>query len=175
MAEPSFEQLLTGGHPNSLGNTVAVVDLVLAQPARLDELFACYRSDDEVVRLRTSNALKRIAAVEPSWLAPYLDRLLGEVAQLDQPSAQWTLAQLCATLRPFMAPQQQARAVAVLQNNLDQSKDWIVLNYTMQTLADWSVADAGLRDWLRPRLERLSQDGRKSVAGRAKKLLAARP
>lgn len=48
----SFEQKLTGGHPNSLGNTVEVVDIILADKKRLDELYQCYFSDDAVVRLQ---------------------------------------------------------------------------------------------------------------------------
>ena len=54
-----FEARLSGGHPNSLGDTVKVVEEVLKQPKRFKELFDCYLSDDEVVRLRTSNAMKR--------------------------------------------------------------------------------------------------------------------
>ena len=61
MAE-AFEDMLTGGHPNSLGRTVEVVEMVLANPDRFDELFNCYKSDNAVVRLRTSNAMKRIEA-----------------------------------------------------------------------------------------------------------------
>lgn len=170
--EACFEQMLTGGHPNSLGRTIEVVDAVLAQPDRLDELYSCYFSPDEVVRLRTSSALKRISLVEPQWLAPYIDRLLTEVANIDQASAQWTLALLCGTLRPFMNAQQYTQARTVLKRNLDDHDDWIVLNSTMQTLAEWSSQDSDLQEWLRPRLETLTQDRRKSVAGRARKLLA---
>jgi hypothetical protein len=173
MDNQTFEQMLTGGHPNSLGRTVEVVELVLAQPRRMDELYGCYRSADEVVRLRTSSAFKRISLVQPELLVPYIDRLLSEIAALDQASAQWTLAHLYATLRPFMTPEQHRRAVAVLQHNLDHHDDWIVLNMTMQTLADWSAEDEALRAWLRPRLHRLTEDRRKSVAGRARKLLKA--
>lgn len=36
----SFESMLSGGHPNSLGRTVEVVDMVLADRERLGELFA---------------------------------------------------------------------------------------------------------------------------------------
>ncbi|GAB4243341.1 MAG: hypothetical protein Tsb0034_21160 [Ekhidna sp.] len=55
----NFEARLSGGHPNSLGNTIEVVDAVLADPSNFEELFDCYQSDDEVVRLRVSNAMKR--------------------------------------------------------------------------------------------------------------------
>jgi hypothetical protein len=45
MSRKSFEAMLTGGHPNSLGRTVEVVELVLADRALLGELYACYRSE----------------------------------------------------------------------------------------------------------------------------------
>lgn len=171
MAE-SFEQMLTGGHPNSLGRTIEVVDTILADPSRLDDLYACYSSPDEVVRLRTSNALKRISREHPQWLVAYIDRFLDEIAGLDQASAQWTLAELFATLRPDMSAAQKTRATAHLQHNLVHHTDWIVLNNTMQTLAEWSVDEPELRRWLLPQLERLQGDGRKSVANRARKLAA---
>ena len=56
----NFEHMLSGGHPNSLGNTVEVVEIVLSDRFLLENLYNCYLSQDEVVRLRTSNAMKRI-------------------------------------------------------------------------------------------------------------------
>jgi hypothetical protein len=38
--------------------------------ARLGELYACYQSDDEVVWLRTSNALKRISREQQRFYVP---------------------------------------------------------------------------------------------------------
>lgn len=172
MPTEPFETTLQGGHPNSLGRTVEVVERVLADPQRLDELYRCYFSDDEVVRLRTSSALKRVAAVHPEWLLPYVDGLLGEVARIGQPSAQWTLAQLMITLDAWLTDAQRARATDVLKRNLEASTDWIVRIQTMTTLAAWAAADEGLRAWLGPRLERLAKDPRRSVAGKALKLRA---
>jgi hypothetical protein len=83
-----FETALSGGHPNSLGNTVPVVDEVLKNPTRFSELFACYESKDPVVRLRVSNAMKRVAAGNRVLLMPYIDKLIQEVATLNQASAQ---------------------------------------------------------------------------------------
>lgn len=169
----TFETMLTGGHPNSLGRTIEVVDIVLADPARFDELFACYQSADAVVRLRTSNALKRVEAERRDLLLPYVDRLQSEVAGLDQPSAQWTLAQLFHRMWDDLSADQQAKALEIMQRNLDTQTDWIVLNFTMEALAARAADQPGLKDWLRPRLERHAQDARKSVAKRAQKYLAA--
>lgn len=165
--------MLTGGHPNSLGRTVEVVEKVLADPARFDELFDCYRSTDEVVRLRVSSAMKRVEAERRDLVLDYLDCLIAEIGALDQASAQWTLAQLFERLEPDMTAPQRAGALAIMQRNLAEHSDWIVLNTTMQTLSNWAAGDTQLGQWLRPHLERLCRDPRKSVASRARKLLAA--
>ena len=138
MSSETFEEMLKGGHPNSLGRTIEVVDIVLANPTRLDELYNCYFSADEVVRLRTSNALKRISREHPSWLIPYIDKFINEISKIDQASTQWTLANLFQTLFVHMNPEQKVQAQAILKRNLESHTDWIVLNNTMQTLGDWS-------------------------------------
>ena len=163
--------MLAGGHPNSLGRTVEVVDSVLDDQGRLRELLDCYRSADAVVRLRVSNALKRIQSAQHVWLVPYLDELIDDVGQLDQPSAQWTLAQLFDRYRNELTAHQRGRALALMQRNLTTYDDWIVLNHTIETLSNWALDEPRLRQWLRPHLERLATEPRKSVAGRATKKL----
>ncbi|WP_372792052.1 hypothetical protein [Paraconexibacter sp.] len=63
----------------------------------------------------------------------------------------------------------------LLQSYLTGSRDWIVLNATMGTLAAWAREDVALVRWLRPELERLTADERGSVRRRATKLLATLP
>lgn len=171
LPEP-IQEMLTGGHANSLGRTLEVVELVLADSSRLDELFNCYFCDDAVVRLRTSNALKRIEKEQHEWLVPYIKRLLNEVSDIDQASTQWTMANLFQALAGDMTPDELGEAKNVLKRNLTASQDWIVLNETMRTLSDWARSDDDLKSWLRPELNRLAKDTRKSVSGRAKKLAA---
>jgi len=114
----TLETMLTGGHPNSLGRTIEVVDKVLADQSLLAELFACYRSEDPVVRLRVSNAMKRIEAERHDWLIPLIDPLIDDVGRLDQDSARWTLAQLFQRLSDDMSEDQKARAKALLKLSL---------------------------------------------------------
>jgi hypothetical protein len=94
MSMNDFEQQLTGGHPNSLGNTIQVVEQVMNDKKKLNDLFACYESKDEVVRLRVSNAIKRICKEKPQWVAAYLDILINDVSKIDQASTKWTLSTL---------------------------------------------------------------------------------
>ncbi|NND75019.1 MAG: hypothetical protein HKN44_08435, partial [Ilumatobacter sp.] len=151
---------------------VEVVDAVLADRRKLAQLYACYFSDDEVVRLRVSSAMKRVTTAHPGWTMELIDGLQSEVASIDQASTQWTLALLFDLTRDLQTPEQRARSVEIMQHNLAHHDDWIVLNNTMQVLHDWSLDDAALAAWLGPHLQRLTQDRRSSVARRATKLLA---
>ena len=166
-----FEAMLSGGHHNSLGRTVEVVELVLADRARLGDLYDCYFSDDELVRLRVSSAMKRVTIAHPDWTMGLMDGLQREVAAIDQASTQWTLALLFDLTRSLMSAEQHARAVEIMKHNLADHDDWIVLNNSMKVLGAWADDDAGLAAWLRPQAERLAKDPRKSVVANATKLL----
>lgn len=170
MTEP-FETMLTGGHPNSLGRTIEVVEAVLSDDTRMPELFNCYQSTDEVVRLRVSNALRRVQAERADLILPFIDRLITEIGALDQPSAQWTLPKLFEVAEPQMTADQSARALALVKRNLAEHSDWIVLNNSIEYLARLAKTDARLRAWLLPHLARLESDPRNSVARRATKHL----
>jgi hypothetical protein len=168
----NFESRLGGGHPNSLGNTVEIVDEILASPDDFDEFFNCYFSNDEVVRLRVSNGMKRIGKANREILIPYLDRFLNEVANIEQASTQWTLSQLFALLEKDMSGEQHEKARAIMQRNLEIHDDWIVLTQTMETLTSRAAKDKKLLTWLQPHLERLAADKRKAVSGKAAKMIA---
>lgn len=163
----NFEERLTGGHPNSLGNTIKIVDEVVANGEKFDELFNCYFSEDEVVRLRVSNAMKRVYKERPELVLPYVDRFLNEISKIGQPSTKWTLATLFGWMNGKLTEDQHKSAKDIIKHNLTTEKDWIVLNNSMETLTNWSKSDEELKTWLLPHLERLKSDRRKSVAKRA--------
>lgn len=169
----SFEQILTGGHPNSLGRTLEVVDLILKDKTLVAELIDTYSSSNEVVRLRVSNALKRICKEHPDWIYPYTDILLSKIAKINQASTQWTLATIFRLLSSLLTPKQKDTAIQQLKHNLDTHTDWIVINTTMETLFTWSKDNSLLAEWMIPRLQKFQQDSHKSISGRASKYLAA--
>lgn len=169
--DEQFEAMLTGGHPNSLGRTEEVVDLVLADREKLGDLVRCYFCADDVVRLRVSSALKRVTIAHPEWTMEVMDQLQTDVAAIDQASTQWTLALIFDLTRDLLTDEQRSRAVEIMQNNLAEHDDWIVLNNSMKVLGAWAEGDEELRSWLRPQARRLAADPRKSVASNARKLL----
>ncbi|MCB0857396.1 MAG: hypothetical protein KDB57_04645 [Solirubrobacterales bacterium] len=170
MTEP-FAEMLTGGHPNSLGRTEQVVGIVVDDRNRLDELFACLDSPDELVRMRAGDGLEKVCRERQEWFVPWADRFLAEFGRIDQPSVKWHTAQILDHLRADLTDQQRQQANDLLIHYLDESDDWIVLNTSAGILTRWAGPDPKLARSLRPRLERLTNDRRKSVARRATKSL----
>lgn len=166
-----IEERLSGGHPNSLGDTVAVVEDILGRKASLDELIKCYRSDDEVVRLRVSNAMKRIALSEKELLLPYLDDILKDISQIDQASTQWTIARLFIVYRDVMNNEQRDLAEAIMMKNLKEHQDWIVLNESMKSMTEWVNHHPKQESAIKELLERHTHDKRRSVSKTAQRCL----
>lgn len=166
----AFEQLLKGGHHNSLGNTIEIVDEVLKDQSKLQELFNCWKSDDELVRLRVQNGVKRVAKEHPDWVAKYIPDLLGWVSEIDQASTKWCLSTLFMWLDDFMGDEQHMQAIDIMKANLHYD-DWIVQNTTSESLTYYAKKDPELKKWLLPELQKLTQSRHKSVARRAEKYI----
>lgn len=161
---------LKGGDPRSLGKTNEVVEYVMADQSKLDELFVCIFSPEATVRMRAGDALEKVCRARPDWLVPYVDTLLGKVAVIDQPSIQWHLAQMIGELD--LNPSQYNRVVNILKNNLENSTDWIVLNYSLEVFAQFVRKDASLKPYFIKQLHKHQKNQHKSVAKRATKLLS---
>jgi hypothetical protein len=172
MAINKFEEELKGGHHNSLGNTVKVVEEVLSDQDRLQDLIDCWKSHDELVRLRVQNGVKRVAKEQPKWVAEFLPDLLSWITDIDQASTKWCLSTLYVWLDEYMTNEQRKTAIEIMKDNIHYN-DWIVQNTTSESLAYYAKKDAELRQWLIPELEDLSVSKHKSVSNRAKKLIDA--
>lgn len=176
MVVNDFTKLLSGGHPNSLGNTEEVVAIILQDLSKAASLYDLYRSDDEVVRLRVSSCFKRIFIQSPSVFDSYIDRFLSEVANINQASAKWTVAKIVGDGLKRLTKTQEVKAKSVLLGFLENQDDWIVLNLSLITLSKLYLKSKKKDDWLKlkitPLLKKLSKDNRASVKKNAIKTIA---
>ncbi len=92
------------------------------------------------------------------------------MSRIEQPSVQWHLAQILVEVQ--LDEPEQAKAVAILEHNLDTSGDWIVTNLTLQALAVFARTSPAVRARLIERLHHYQDSPYKSVASRARKLVA---
>jgi HEAT repeat protein len=137
MTEKFTEMLAAGGHANSLGRVSEVIDLVLEDKSRLDELYQCLFDEDAWVRMRAADALEKICREHPDWLQPYIDKFPDELAISTQPSIQWHLAQIYSQVT--LTDTQREFAISWLKQLLSTSDiDWIVAANAMDTLVQFT-------------------------------------
>lgn len=164
--------LTVGWKSNSLGRVNEVIEIVLADKRRLEELYQCLFDEDAWVRMRAADAIEKVCRVHPDWLEAYIDRFSQELAASTQPSIQWHLAQIYAEVD--LTRGQKRFAIDWLKERLTSPQcDWIVASNSMDTLAqfvrDGSVPVAEFRSLLEVQKEHTS----KAVVKRANKLSEA--
>ena len=108
-----------------------MVDAVHGNTEKLEDLFLCYQSDDETVRLRTLNAFKRIFRAKPELFKQLKKRFIKEVSDIDQPSAKWTTIQILNELFDQLDEKEKTQSVEICMRYLRNEKDWIVINQSL--------------------------------------------
>ena len=170
MQETFAEILAVGGKTNSLGRASEVVDTVLQDNSKLEELYQCLFDDDAWVRMRAADSLEKICRIQPEWIEPYIDRLLADFSTHSQASIQWHLAQIYRQVS--LTPVQKQRVIAWLTQLLSTIEvDWIVAANAMDTLGQFMQDGSVSRSDFKKLLEIQRQHKSKSVVKRAHKHL----
>jgi hypothetical protein len=154
---------LEGTDRRSIGRSEEVVRDVLADPGQFRPVFDAMLAPDPVVRMRAADAVEKITRRRADLLQGLEQRVLTEVAAVDQQEVRWHFAQLLPRLA--LTPQQRTRAIAILRGFLhDDSR--IVRVFAMQALADLAEHDEQLRRWLLPLLAELTRTGTPAAVAR---------
>tara|TARA_B100000586_G_C19863465_1_gene323854 strand:+ start:69 stop:608 length:540 start_codon:yes stop_codon:yes gene_type:complete len=167
----NFENTLKGGHPNSLGKTVEVVEEVLSNPDKIDELFSCYNSNDETVRLRTSNAFKRIFREKPVFFESWKKEFIEYVAEINQPSAKWTTIQILNELFEYLDEKEKIQSSKICLKYLRNESDWIVINHSINFMRNHKELFDFNDSSLMKLIKSYESDQRKSISKNVGKLL----
>jgi len=164
------DMLSVGGKTNSLGRANDVLQIVLDDQTRLDELFACMFHDDAWVRMRAIDSFEKICRVHPLWIEPYVEKLLRDLADCTQPSILWHLAEIFIQVR--LTDDQQTRVTAWLRQLLSTVQvDWIVSANAMKAVTYFMNKGAMTRDEVRELLQIQQGHHSKSVRKKATQVL----
>lgn len=137
MIENFMEILLEGGKSNSLGRVNEVIELVLADKSRLEELYDCIRHEDAWVRMRAIDAFEKICRQHPDWIEPYVDKMISELSSSNQASIQWHLAEIYRQVK--LTDQQKRVIIKWLEELLSTVEaDWIAAANSMDTLMQFT-------------------------------------
>ena len=166
----SFEKVLTVGKANSLGRADEVVDMVLRDRSRLDELYTCISADNPWARMRAIDSFEKICRVRPQWIEPYIDTILRDLTLSTQPSIQWHLAQIFAETR--LSDKQKEKAISWLKGLLVTTDvDWIVSVNAMKALLEFKQRGSVSANELMPLFKIQEQHASKSVRRKAESFL----
>jgi len=166
--ELNFRAQMFGGKKRKINNR-PVIEAVLHDPTRVDELCECVKDDDAYVRMRASDALEKVCRANASIVQPLQTRVLNEMSAIDQPGVQWHYAQIVDQLH--LTPQETAQVISKLQANFEKYDDWITRNITLEVLGLFALQDEALRAYLIPKLEELTKERSVSLSTRARKIL----
>lgn len=169
----NFEKLLSGGDLRSIGNSNAIAAEIKNQ-AEFDELFRYLFHEDRLVKMRAADALEKISAAHPGYLAGHkkeLFKLLNTEAGIE---LQWHLAQLIT--RVDLAAKETEIVWAKLSEwvmNKNQSR--IVRVNSLQSLYDLSNQYPGFKNKFTTIINKLEKEQISSIAARIKKLRKQQP
>jgi len=171
MTEKLTELLAVGGKSNSLGRVNEVIELVLKDQHRLDELYDCLFDEDAWIRMRAADALEKICRQHPDWLLSYIDKFASDLVTSSQPSIQWHLAQIYREVD--LTTKQKQFAIQWLKRLLStKDVDWIVAANAMDTLAQFTKDGSFPSAAIVPLLKIQQKHKSNAVIKRANKLLA---
>jgi len=162
-------QKLTGGDRRSIGKANEVVAEVLAKPALFREVVSGMLAEDPLVRMRAADAVEKITASHPEYLAPHRKMLIGPVARIDQKELRWHVAQLLP--RVAWKTAERKKVISLLEEYLHDNSS-IVKTFAMQALADLARQSPELRPIVLCRLRELTATGTPAMRARGRKILA---
>ena len=164
------EILAVGGKTNSLGRAEEVIDAVLHDKSRLEELYGCLFDDDAWVRMRAADSIEKVCRQHPDWLEPFIDRFATDLSASSQPSILWHLAQIYTEVP--LTDSQKAFAIDWLKGLIATVEvDWIVSSNAMDALVHFSSDGSLPVPEIIPLLQVQQKHHSKAVVRRANKLL----
>ena len=160
---------LQGGDRRSVGRSEEVVADILGNPGLFSVLVEGLDADDPIVRMRAADAMEKITAFRPEYLAPHKKLLIALAAISREKEVRWHLAQMLPRLK-LNRPELQ-HVVGILTEYFDDSSS-IVKTLAMQALADIARQAPALRQPILFHLKELTLIGTPAMKARGRKLCA---
>ncbi len=160
---------LEGGDRRSIGRSAEVVREVLARPELFGALVSGLESGNDLVRMRAADAIEKITAIHPEYLAPHKHVLLNLASEATQQEVRWHMAQIVP--RMHLTARERERMATLFTEYLADASS-IVRACGMEALVELSEAEPTLRARVLPIVEELTASGTPAMRARGRRLLA---
>ncbi len=168
---PKYDLLikLHGGKRNSIGEAVAVANIVLAKPELFEDLFDMLKNEDSLIRMRAAYAISKIADSRPDLLQPHKDHLLDYLA--DPGSGHLARACMLQALHKMPLTAEDISLLKDMLRGFMFSDSSIVKTLSLHMLVEFADNDPSLRSEVIPILWQALECGTPAMRARARKLM----
>ena len=171
MRHPMLQKLVRGDM-RTTGSADKVVTEVLKKPELVDILVDGLNDGEPGVRMRTADALEKIATRDASLVQPHVGELIEVAASTEQQEVQWHMAQLFALVT--LDKRRAKRVAKIMFDYYEDSQSSIVKAFAMTTL--WRLTEVD--DTLMKKVKQLVNDALESdvpsLSSRARRLVAGK-
>ncbi len=161
-------ELLQGGDRRSIGQANNIVKMVQENPACFKLLFQGFYESDPIIRMRTADAVEKVAAAAPELVIPYKQEFLALIRQIDQMEVLWHFAQIIPRLSLSV---DEIRALYPTIVEYLSHSSAIVKTSAMQCLYDLSLQEPSLLPATISHLQDGSKSPQKALQTRSRKLI----
>lgn len=161
-------KLLVGEDRRSIGHSDEVVQIILRQPEKFDELFQGLYELDPIIRMRTADAIEKITINKPNLLIPYKQKILDLINKVDQIEVQWHFAQIIPRLS--LSTDEIDNSFRIIEGYLT-SPSAIVKAFSLQCLFELTLQKPDLLPQTRKHLNKGLESSVKAVQSRSRMLL----
>ncbi|MGB8856928.1 MAG: hypothetical protein WCC58_09700 [Burkholderiales bacterium] len=158
-----------GGDRRSIGNSNLVVAAVRGEPALFAELIVGLSHRDQLVRMRSADAIEKISATRPALLQPYKKLLIDCAATCEQKEMRWHMAQICPRL--YLAASERRHLMSIMLDYLNDPSR-IVKTFAMQAMMDLAREDKSMLAEVMRHIRELMLSGGPAMRSRGRQLLA---
>lgn len=163
-----IQKLLKKGDLRTTGKSGEVVKLALSNPSIFKDIVNAILSDDPGIRMRASDAAKKITHIHSEWLYPYKKLFLDKISKINQQEVRWHTAQMLPRLQ--LTKIERKKVFALLLTYLEDNSR-IVKTSAMQALADIAIQDNAYLDQVQRILSSLIKKGSPAMKTRGKRFL----
>jgi|TARA_B100001971_G_scaffold63176_1_gene58173 hypothetical protein len=164
----SVEKKLDGGDLRSIGGADGVLEDLYKDTSLFDKIFECLYSDKPVVKMRSADVIEKFTLRHPEYLQPYKDKLLYEIAGIDQKEVRWHLCQIIPRLK---LSENEINYAFILCKKYLHDKSSIVKTFAMQALFDLAQLNKNILPEVKIIINSCLKNGTPAMKSRARKLI----
>jgi hypothetical protein len=163
-----FKETLSGGTRTSVGEADKVIQQLLKNATKLNEIYGLFLDEDPVVAMRASYVAMKVAEQSPQSVNAFAKDVLKNLDLYVQQEVRWHIPQLLVHME--LSKAQRKRAYEVVMSWAETDKSKIVGYYGFQAAADFAELDEQLLQDFIPRIRKANKSGAKSIQNRCKKI-----